>query len=80
MAENKNKKSNKEEMVTIRIPQSREDKEDVVVWLNDRRFLIKRGASVKVPIGVAEILEHQEEMIQRIYELESQGDRNEKQS
>lgn len=64
-------KKNEEKTVTIRIPIERDNKEDKVVWVNGRRFLIKRGIYVDVPAAVAEILDHEEEMLQQRYEYES---------
>lgn len=64
-------RKNEEKTVTIRIPIERDNKEDKVVWVNDRRFLIKRGVYVEVPAAVAEILDHEEEMLQQRYEYES---------
>ena len=60
-----------DDTVTIRLPRERDNAEDMVVWVNDRRFLIKRGVSVDVPKCVAEVLEHQEEMMEQRYEYES---------
>ena len=60
-----------DDTVTIRLPRERDNVEDVVVWVNDRRFLIKRGVSVDVPKCVAEVLQHQEEMMEQRYEYES---------
>lgn len=57
--------------VVIRIPRDREDREDKVVWVNERRYLIKRGIPVTVPWAVAEVLRHEEEMLQYIYDYES---------
>lgn len=60
-----------EQYVTIRIPRDRDDKEDKVVWVNERRFIIKRGVPVDVPESVAAILEQEEKMLEYIYEYES---------
>jgi len=60
-----------DDTVTIRLPRERDNAEDKVVWANDRRFLIKRGVSVDVPKCVAEVLQHQEEMLEQRYEYES---------
>lgn len=60
-----------EKTVVIKIPIERDNKGDKVVWVNDRRFLIKRGIPVEVPVEVAEILDHEEEMLQQRYEFES---------
>ena len=56
----------KETMVKVRIPRTRADQEDVPVWVNERSWLIKRGVEVEVPECVAEVLRHQEEMLETI--------------
>ena len=56
----------KEKMVKIRIPRTRVDQEDVFVSVNMRTWLIKRGVEVEVPACVAEVLRHQEEMLETI--------------
>lgn len=66
-----NKENTAEEMVTIRLPRSRRDEGDVFVSVNERTFLIKRGVAVEVPKCVAEVLEHQEQMLEEAYEFES---------
>ena len=58
MAESTN--TNKTKMVKIRIPRTRVDEEDVVVRVNLKRWLIKRGVEVEVPECVAEVLRNQE--------------------
>lgn len=72
MAETKETKQTvkKEEKVTIKLPLTRSEKEDVWVGLNGKSYLIKRGVNVEVPAGVAEILQHQEEMINLAMEYE----------
>ena len=62
-------------LVTIRLPIDREDKEDKVVWVNERRFLIKRGVPVTVPYEVADILRKEEEAQQLIYDYEDRVSR-----
>lgn len=57
-------KTTKEGYVKIRIPVSRENKDDVYVGLNGVGYLIKRGQEVEVPEGVYEILQRQEEMLE----------------
>lgn len=64
-----------EKMVKVKIPLSRNDKEDVFVGLNGRTFLIKRGEEVEVPEGVAEILKHREEVLMQAMEFEDQANR-----
>lgn len=56
----------KEKMVKIRIPRTKADQEDVVVRVNKRSWLIKRGVEVEVPECVAEVLRLQEEMLEKI--------------
>lgn len=61
-----------EEYVTIRIPRTMEKgEEDKVVWVNDKRYLIKKGVAVTVPMSVKKILEQEEKMLETIYEFES---------
>ena len=53
-------------MVKIRIPRTRKDQEDVFVSVNNYTCVIKRGDEVEVPDYVAEVLQHQEEMLEKI--------------
>ena len=62
--------SKADELVRIKLPKEREDQEDKVVWVNDRRFLIKKGVPVDVPRCVADILEQEENMLQIIFDYE----------
>jgi hypothetical protein len=61
-----NNTETKKKMVKIKIPRERADQEDVFVSVNMETFLIKRGVHVEVPDYVAEVLEHQEEMLEKI--------------
>ena len=45
-----------EKKVTIRLPRSKDEQSDVVVSVNERTFLIKRGVPVTVPESVAEVI------------------------
>lgn len=56
----------KRKMVKVRIPRTKADQEDVFVSVNMETFLIKRGVEVEVPDYVAEVLQHQEEMLEKI--------------
>jgi hypothetical protein len=56
----------KEKLVKIRIPRVSAKQEDVPVWVNEKSWLIKRGVEVEVPECVAEVLRHQEEMMETI--------------
>lgn len=62
-----------EKMVRIQLPIEfgNKDQEDKVVWVNERRFLIKRGTPVDVPESVALILQQEERMLQYGYEFEN---------
>lgn len=61
-----------EKMVTIRLPKSRADQEDVFVSVNDASYLIQRGVEVQVPASVAEVLHHREQMLEKIMLFEAQ--------
>jgi hypothetical protein len=65
-----------EKTVKIRLPLSRTEKDDVYVALNGKPYLIKRGVEVEVPAGVAEILQHKEEMLALAMQLEEQAAAN----
>ena len=62
----KTKTAPKKNMVKIRITRTKADQEDVFVSVNMETFLIKRGVEVEVPDYVAEVLHHQEEMLEEI--------------
>ena len=53
-------------MVKVRLPKVRADQEDVFVSVNDYTCIVKRGVEVEVPACVAEVLQHQDEMLERI--------------
>ena len=56
--------------VTVRLPRERGEQEDKVVWVNNDRYVIRRGVPVEVPAAVAEVLTHEEEMLDRILAFE----------
>ena len=58
--------TNAKKMVTIRIPRTKAEEEDVFVSVNMETYLIKRGVEVEVPDYVAEVLQHKEEMLENI--------------
>lgn len=58
--------SEKTKTVTIRIPRLSPKQEDVFVSVNDYTCIVKRGVEVEVPEYVAEVLRHQEEMLETI--------------
>ena len=59
-------------MVKVRIPRTKKDEEDVFVSVNLNTYLIKRGVEVEVPDFVAEVLRHQEEMLEEIMLFEAE--------
>ena len=59
------------DMVTIRLPLTREETDDVAVGVNGRTWLIKRGVNVEVPKCVAEVLRHSEKMLMQSLEFEA---------
>lgn len=63
----------KPKTVKIKLPLTRTEKNDVYVSLNGTGYLIKRGEEVEVPAGVAEILQHKEEMLAIAMEYEAQA-------
>lgn len=66
MEESKKTAAPKQKMVKIRIPRTKADQEDVFVSVNNYTCIIKRGVEVEVPDYVAEVLQHQEEMLEKI--------------
>jgi len=50
-----------EELVTIKLPMTKDLKDDVFVRVNQRTWQIQRGVKVQVPRCVAEVLENAEE-------------------
>jgi F0F1-type ATP synthase alpha subunit len=74
MAETKSKKSKlfpNEPLVTIKLPITRTEKDDVWVAVNGKSMQIKRGVEVEVPKCIAEVLQHKEEMLMQAIEFES---------
>ena len=64
------KTAKNEKTVKIRLPRDRREQEDVFVGINERTWLIKRGVEVEVPECVAEVLQHREEMLEKIMTFE----------
>ena len=62
-----------EKTVKVKVPRLKKDQEDVYVSVNDRTWMIKRGVPVEVPECVAEVLRHQEEVLEEIYLFESEN-------
>ena len=53
-------------MVKVKIPRISPKQEDVFVSVNNYTCIVKRGVEVEVPDFVAEVLKHQEEMMETI--------------
>lgn len=64
-----------EPLVTIKIPLTRTEKDDVWVAVNGKSMQIKRGVEVEVPRCIAEVLQRKEEMLIKAmeYEAKAQG-------
>ena len=65
-------------MVKVRIPRTKADQEDVFVSVNNYTCIIKRGVEVEVPDYVAEVLRHQEEMLEEIMLFEDAAQKKNK--
>jgi len=53
-------------IVKIKIPKTKEKKDDVFVSVNFRTYQIQRGVEVEVPDFVYEVLQNQEKMLEEI--------------
>lgn len=62
--------------VKIRLPLTRQEKQDVYVAVNGKSYLVKRGVDVEVPECVAEVLKHKEEMLDLAMAYEAQASAN----
>lgn len=60
-------------MVKIRLPKTKEMKDDVFVSVNFHTYQIQRGVEVEVPDFVAEVLQHKEEMLEQIMLFEEKA-------
>ena len=56
--------------VTIKLPLTRTERDDVFVGLNGKTYLIKRGVAVEVSAPIAKILERREKMLSDAMEFE----------
>ena len=59
--------------IKIKLPLTRNEKEDVFVGVNGQSWLIKRGEEVEVPWNVARVLERQEKMLSQALEFEAKA-------
>ena len=65
------KNKNNENTVTVRLPLSRNQTEDVWVGVNGRRWLIKRGVDVRLPLCAAMVLQRREQMLSAAMDYEN---------
>lgn len=70
MAETKSTEAKKPKTVTIKLPLTRTEKDDVYVNVNGKRYQIKRGVAVDVPWNVAKVIERSEKMTSIAIEYE----------
>ncbi len=57
--------------VFVKLPRMGAEQEDVFVSVNNCTYIIKRGVKVEVPAAVAEVLTHQEEMLETILQFQA---------
>ncbi len=57
--------------VLVKLPRIGLEQEDVFVSVNNRTYIVKRGEKVEVPAFVAEVLRHQEEMLETILRFQA---------
>lgn len=62
--------------VKIKLPLSKEEKDDVFVSVNDKKYQIKRGVEVDVPWFVAEILKNKESALETLFENQAKAQEN----
>ncbi len=78
MATTINQEANtKVKKVKIKIPLTRNDKEDYWVAVNGEKYLIKRGEYVEVPDYIAEAIQRSDAMIAESMEYEEQARKKE---
>ena len=70
-SKNKANKKPATKKIKIKIPLTKQEKDDVYVAVNGKSYLIKRGVYVEVPVSVYEVLQHKEEMLMQAIEVES---------
>ena len=61
--------------VVVRLPLTRELREDVFVGINGKSWLIRRGETVEVPWNVAKVLSRREKCLAEAMEFEAQAAR-----
>lgn len=61
-----------EKQVSLRLPKTRTEQDDVFVSVNSRTWLIKRGQTVRVPECVAKLLQNRELALEAALAYEKQ--------
>lgn len=59
--------------VFVKLPRVGVEQEDVFVSVNNRTYIIKRGEKVAVPKSVAQVLAHQEKMLETILNFQKRN-------
>ncbi len=62
--------------VFVKLPRLSLEQEDVFVSVNNRTYIVRRGEKVEVPLAVAEVLRHQEEMLETILHFQAKKAKN----
>jgi hypothetical protein len=65
-----------QKMVTIRIPRTRTEQDDVFVAVNGKKYQIKRGYDVKVPESVAKVIQRKEKALEAAMNYEEKAKQN----
>ena len=59
--------------VTIKLPLTRTEKDDVFVGINGKTYLIKRGVPVEVDENIAKVLERREKVLSLAMDFEARA-------
>ena len=59
--------------VTIKLPLTRAEKDDVFVGINGKSYLIKRGVPVEVDENIARVLERREQALSLAMDFEARS-------
>lgn len=62
-------KNNKEENYIVKLPRDRNQDAAEVVWVNNKRYEIKRGVEVEVPKEVYEVLANREKIQDELFDM-----------
>lgn len=65
--------TNTEKKAKIKLPLTRNEKDDVYVAVNGKPYLIKRGVTVEVPAAVVEVLDNKEAMLTEAITFEAEA-------